>query len=78
VACTIKGFTIVINDRKDSSQYYNTMIMIVSYAPNFTLALTSVINYDCKWRSKLKHNLWLSIYDRKTFIAQATGDGQHG
>jgi divalent metal cation (Fe/Co/Zn/Cd) transporter len=43
-----KSFTIVIYDHNDSSQYYNTMIMIVSYSPNLTLALASVVNYDCK------------------------------
>ncbi len=43
-----KIFTIVIYDHNDSSQYYNTMIMIISYAPNLTLALASVINYDRK------------------------------
>ncbi len=53
-----KKFMIVIYDRNDSCQYYNTMITIISYAPNLNLALASVINYDCKWRSKLKHNLW--------------------
>ncbi len=39
---------IVIYNQNDSSLYYNTMIMIVSYAPNLTLALTSVVNYDRK------------------------------
>jgi len=51
-----KSFVIVIYNRSDSSQYYNTMIMIVSYAPNLTLALASVINCDHKWCSKLKCN----------------------
>jgi hypothetical protein len=39
-----KSFTIVIYDSNDSSHYYNSMIMIISYAPNLTLALASVIN----------------------------------
>ncbi len=56
-----KSFTIVIYDHNDSSQYYNTMITIVSYAPNLTLALASVFNYDRKWRSKLKCNLQFMI-----------------
>jgi hypothetical protein len=43
-----KSFTIIIYDCINSGQYYKTMIMIVSYAPRFTLALSSVINYDCK------------------------------
>jgi hypothetical protein len=30
-----KSFTIVIYDPNDSSQYYNTVIMIVSYTPSF-------------------------------------------
>jgi len=30
-----KSLMIVINDRNDSSQYYITMIIIVSYAPSF-------------------------------------------
>ncbi len=30
---------IIIYDRNDSSQYYNTMIAIVSYAPKLSLAL---------------------------------------
>jgi hypothetical protein len=30
-----KSFTIVIYDRNDSSQYYKTMIMIVSYTLSF-------------------------------------------
>ncbi len=68
-----KSFTIVIYDRNDSSQYYNIMIMIISYAPNLTLALDSVINYDRKWCSKLKCNLRSKIYDLKTFMVQATG-----
>jgi hypothetical protein len=63
-----KSFTIVIYNCNDSSQYYNSITMIVSYAPNLTLALASVVNYDRKWRSKLRHN-----YDRKTFKVQATG-----
>ncbi len=41
-----KSFTIVIYDRIDSGQYYKTMIMIISYPPHLTLALSSVINYD--------------------------------
>ncbi len=44
-------------DRNDSSHYYKSMIMIVSYAPNLALALASVINYDCKWRHNLKRHL---------------------
>ncbi len=47
-----KTFTIIIYDCNDSSQNYNTVIMIISYAPNWTLALASVNNYDRKWRSK--------------------------
>ncbi len=43
-----KSFTILIYDHNDSSQYHNTMITIVSYAPNLTLALAWVINYNCK------------------------------
>jgi hypothetical protein len=43
-----KSFTIIIYYYNDSSQYYNTMIMIVSYTPNLFLALASVVNYDCK------------------------------
>jgi hypothetical protein len=43
-----KSFMIVIYDCNDSSQYYNTLITIVSYAPNLTLVLASVVNYDCK------------------------------
>ncbi len=31
-----KSFRIVINDRNDSSHYYNAMITIVSYAQNLT------------------------------------------
>ncbi len=30
-----KRFTIIIYDRNDSSQYYKTMITIVTYAPSF-------------------------------------------
>jgi hypothetical protein len=41
-------FTIIIYDCSDSSQYYKTIIMIVSYAPNLALALASVVNYDHK------------------------------
>jgi hypothetical protein len=50
VACGLyfKSFTIVIYDHNDSSQYYNTMTTIVSYAPNLTLALASVVNNDRK------------------------------
>jgi hypothetical protein len=68
-----KIFMIVIYDRNDSSQYYNTVIMTVSFSLNLTLALASVINYDRKWCSKLKCNLRSKIYYRKTFIVQATG-----
>ncbi len=67
-----KSFTIVIYDCNDSSQYCNIMFKIISYAPNLTIALASVVNYDRKWCSKVKRNLWLSIYDCKTFIVQAT------
>jgi hypothetical protein len=41
-----KSLTIVIYDRIDSGKYYKSMIMIVSYAPHLTLALSSVVNYD--------------------------------
>jgi hypothetical protein len=52
-----KRFMIVIYDHNDSGQYYKTMIMILSYAPNLALALASVINYDHKWRHNLKRHL---------------------
>jgi hypothetical protein len=39
---------IVIYDRIDSGQYYRTIIMIISYATNITLAFSSVVNYDRK------------------------------
>ncbi len=52
-----KSLTIIIYDHNDSSQYYNTMIMTVSYTPNLTQTLASVVNYDHKWRSKLKRKL---------------------
>ncbi len=52
-----KSFIIAIYNCNDSSQYYNTMITIVSNAPNLTLTLASVINYDHKRRCKLKRNL---------------------
>jgi hypothetical protein len=51
-----KSLTIVIYDCIDSGQYYKTMITIVSYAPNLTLALSSVINYDRKWQHNLEHH----------------------
>ncbi len=35
-------------DRIDSGQYYKTMIRIVSYVPQLTSALSSVVNYVCK------------------------------
>jgi len=68
-----KSFTIVIYDCNDRSQYNNTVITIVSYAPNLTLALASVVNYDHKCCSKQMHNFQWFIYDRKTFIVQTTG-----
>jgi hypothetical protein len=40
--------SIVIYARNGGGQHYKTVIAIVSYAPNFALALASVINYDCK------------------------------
>ncbi len=43
-----KSFTIIIYNHNDSSQCYKTMIMIVSYAPNLALAVSSVVNYDHK------------------------------
>jgi len=52
-----KSFTIVIYDCNDSSQYYKTMIMIASCAPNLALAIASVVNYDLKWCHNLKHHL---------------------
>ncbi len=48
--------SIIIYDRIESGQYYKTMITIVSYAPNFTLALSSVVNYDRKWRHNLERH----------------------
>jgi hypothetical protein len=51
------SLTIVIYDRIDSGQYYKTMITIVSYATNLTLAFSSVVNYDRKWRHNLEHHL---------------------
>ncbi len=47
---------IAIYDRIDSGQYYKTRIMIVSYAPILTLALSSVVNYGRKWRHNLEHH----------------------
>jgi len=44
-----KSFTIIIYDHNDSSQNYNTMITIVSYAPNLTLALASVVSDAPNW-----------------------------
>ncbi len=38
----------MIYDRIDNGQYNKTMIMIVSFAPHLTFALSSVINYDRK------------------------------
>ncbi len=43
-----KSFMSIIYDHNDCSQYYNTMITIVSYAPNLTLGLARVVNYDRK------------------------------
>jgi hypothetical protein len=51
-----KSLMIIIYDRIDSGQYYKTMITIVSYAPNLTLALSSLVNYDRKWRHNLEHH----------------------
>jgi len=48
VTCTVKGFTIIIYDHSDHGHHYKAIITIVSYAPNFALALACVINYDCK------------------------------
>jgi len=45
-------------DCNDSTQYYKTMITIISYAPSFAEALASVVNYDQKWCFKPEHNLW--------------------
>ncbi len=61
----------VIYDRIDSGHYYKTMIPIESYTPHLTSALSSIINYDRKWRYNLV-GAWLTD-DRKTFIVQATG-----
>ncbi len=52
-----KCFTIVIYNCSDSRQYYKTIKMIISYAPNLALALGSVINYDHKWRHNLERHL---------------------
>ncbi len=52
-----KSFTIIIYDHNESSQYYKTMIMIVSYAPNLALALASIVNYDRKCCHNLKRHL---------------------
>jgi hypothetical protein len=59
LACGLyyKSFTIVIYDRIDSGQYYKTMITIVSYGPHLTLAFSSVVDYDRKWRHNLEHQL---------------------
>jgi hypothetical protein len=51
-----KSFVIIIYNCSDGSQYYNAMIMVISYAPNLTLAFASVVNYYHKWCSKLKCN----------------------
>ncbi len=56
-----KSFTIVIYDRIDSGQYYKTMIMIISYAPHLTLALSSVMNYSHTWRHNLEHHLLMIV-----------------
>ncbi len=49
---------IIIYYHNDSGQYYKTMIMIISYAPNFTLSLASVVNYIHKQR----HKIWNVTY----------------
>ncbi len=43
-----------------------------------SLALASIVSYDCKWRYNLERHFddTRSVnYDRNTFIIQATGDG---
>jgi hypothetical protein len=47
-----------VDEMKNTSSLYYKSFSIVNYDPNLTLALASVFNYDRKWRSKLKHNLW--------------------
>ena len=56
-----KCFTIIIYYRNDSGLYYETMIMIVSYAPNFPLALASIINYDRNWYHHVKRHLLMIV-----------------
>jgi hypothetical protein len=41
-----------------------------------SLALASIVNYDCKWRYNLERHFDDTVsvnYDRNTFIIQATG-----
>ncbi len=52
-----KSFTIIIYDCNDSSQYYKTTIMFISYASNLALVLASVANYDHNWCHKLEYHL---------------------
>jgi hypothetical protein len=59
---------IIIYDHNDSGQYYKTMITIISYAPNFALALTSVVNYNCKRRHNLEQHLLMTIEASFTIV----------
>jgi hypothetical protein len=38
----------------------------------FDIALASVVSYSCKCRWNLERHLLMIVYDRKTFIVQAT------
>jgi hypothetical protein len=62
---------IIIDDHNDSGQYYKTMITIVSYAPNFTLALV-VLSITIVSDATITDVDRSVIYDRNVFIIQAT------
>jgi hypothetical protein len=70
-----KIFTIVTYDCNDSSSYCKTTLLDKAKLILTNLASAKSVNYDRKVCYKLKHtlNLMSIIYDRKTFIVQATG-----
>ncbi len=73
VACTIKGFTIVIYEHNGSGQYYKTTITAKAKQITAKASLSQNRKLRSYFKLQTKSKFTIANYDRETFTAQATG-----
>jgi hypothetical protein len=67
-----KYFTIVTYNRNDSTLYYKTTLLAKVKLILANLALARSLNYESQGMLQSEAHLMIIIYNRKTFIVQAT------